>query len=656
MPRSHPESWSRAARILAICAVLLPAGWAMAVAAETTFYVSPTGNDRWSGRLSQPSADGRDGPFATPARALAAAKGGGPATVRLHGGTYRLAAPLVVDSSLPGLRLTAVEGEQPILSGGEAVGGAQLANGVLSAPLARDPGLDVSIGGSGGGPGGGQRLDAARSGDFDPGDPRSGWFPAKAVQSNAKSPDSKSPNSKSPGSKRQMQVPPGMLKAGWAGPGVRAQALDRERLSDDLLGVASADPNGLLSFGADGQYPYRDGSTVRLLGHPDFLTRPGEFAWDAKAKRLLVKPPTGLDSGRAELVVARTANLLRLENARNVTVEGLTFTDVPWDGSAVLAKGGSGLRIAGNRFALVGTAVTLDGATRSEVSGNRMEHLGRSGIFLAPGSSDNRVLANRISDVGEVRFFGGGVMAAGIRNTLIAHNDIRRAARYGISVKNWNPQTVNSDNVIEFNRIRDTARQTADAGAIEMLGRSGNDTRSIVRFNDISDTGGLATDAQGRWLVRYKGFGIYLDDMTSGVTVQGNLLENTGAAAIFLHGGDNNRVSDNITLMTDPKDRFLRLEWVPSAGRNGLMHGNVANDNVVAAPSPKEQVVVSLTGGEYKVENTQLEASVPGAGTAGLARAAAPPAPNSSTGGRLLDRLLAKKELPLDRVGPEGMR
>jgi parallel beta-helix repeat protein len=594
------------------------------------------GNDRWSGRLSQPSPDGRDGPFATPARALAAAKGSGQATVRLHGGTYRLTAPLVVDASLPGLRLTAVEGEQPVLSGGEAVGGAQMANGVLTAPLMRDPALDVSIAG--------QRLDAARSGDFTPGDPRSGWFPAKAVQSDPKS----------QGSKRQMRLPPGVVKAGWAGPGVRAQVLDRERLSDDLLGVISADPGGLLSFDSDGQYPYRDGSTVRLLGHPDFLTRPGEFAWDARAKRLLVKPPTGLNGAGADLVVARQPVLLRLDNARNVTVDGLTFTDVPWDGNAVVVKGGSGARIAGNRFALVGTAVMLDGASRTEVSGNRMEHLGRSGVVLAPGSSDNRILANRISDIGEVRFFSGGVMGAGIRNTLIAHNDIRRSARYGISIKNWNPQTVNSDNTVEFNRIRDTARQTADAGAVEMLGRSGNDTRSFIRFNDIRDTGGLATDAQGRWLVRYKGFGIYLDDMTSGVTVQGNLLENTGMAAIFLHGGDNNRVADNITVMNDGKDRFLRLEWVPSAGPAGRMHGNVADGNVVAGPSPKEQLVNSLSGGEYRIDNTRLENAAPVAETAGIAsaaRAAAPP-----PGGRLLDRLLAMKELPLDRVGPEGMR
>ncbi|WP_372397589.1 right-handed parallel beta-helix repeat-containing protein [Azospirillum sp. HJ39] len=649
MPRpSTGTAWSGAARILPRIAMLgalaLPfaGGGAAAAAAEASFHVSPAGNDRWSGRLAQPSADGRDGPFATPARALAAAKGNGPATVRLHGGTYRLTAPLVVDGSLAGLRLIAAEGEEPVLSGGEPVGGAQPANGLLSAPLARDPGLDVSIGG--------QRLDAARSGEVTPGDPRSGWFPAKAVQS----------DSKSPGSKRQMLLPPGVLKAGWAGPGVRAQALDRERLSDDILGVASADPGGLLTLDGDGQYPYRDGSTVRLLGHPDFLRRPGEFAWDARAKRLLVKPPAGAEGGRAELVVARQATLLRLDGARDVTVQGLTFADVPWDGSAVLAKGGSGLRIAGNRFALVGTAVTLDGAVRSEVSGNRMEHLGRSGVLLAPGSRDNRVLANRISDIGEVRFFGGGVMAAGISGTLIAHNDIRRAARYGISIKNWNPQTVNSDNIVEFNRIRDTARQTADAGAIEMLGRSGNDTRSIVRFNDIRDSGGLATDAQGRWLVRYKGFGIYLDDMTSGVTVQGNLLENTGAAAIFLHGGDNNRVSDNVTLMPDAKDRFLRLEWVPSAGKAGLMHGNVASGNVVAGPSPKDQLVTSLTGGEFRIEDNRLETAAPeaapaGARTAGgaanaAASAAAAPAP------RTLDRLRALKDLPLDRVGPEGLR
>jgi len=609
---THPRLFLALSALLAFA---VPA-WA----AEPESYVSPQGNDRWSGKIADPAPDGRDGPFASPARALDEARRGGPTVIRLRGGTYTLTEPLGVGPALSGLRLAAYGKEEPVLSGGERVGGASTdraadGSGVQSAPLARDPGLDVALGGV--------RLDAARSGSFDPRDPfRSGWFVARAVKED--------PNA--PGSKRRMSVAPGTLRAEWAGPGVRAQALDRERLSDDLLGVVSADPRGTLTFDRDGQYPYRDGSTVRLLGHPDFLTRPGQFAWDAKARRLLVRAPKEQSGGqqaggRGELVVARLGTLIRVEGASNVTIEGLGFADVPQDGTAILLKGGAGHRIAGNRVRLVGAAVTLDGTDRSAVAGNRMEHLGRSGVVLMPGSNGNRILGNRISDIGEVRFFGGGVMASGIKDTLIAHNDIQRAARYGVSIKNWNDQTKNSDNTIEYNRIRDTARQTADAGAIETLGRSNIDTRTVIRFNDIRDTGGLATDADGKWLTRYKGFGIYLDDQTNGVTVEGNVLENTGMAAVFLHGGDGNKVLRNVVALSDPKDRFLRLEWVPLAGKQGHMRDNVATGNLVQGG--KDQLVNSLSGGDYRIEGTVLEQK--GAALKGAA-------------------------IPRERIGPEGMR
>jgi hypothetical protein len=38
-------------------------------AAGVTVYVSPTGNDRWSGATAQPNAQGTDGPVATLERA-----------------------------------------------------------------------------------------------------------------------------------------------------------------------------------------------------------------------------------------------------------------------------------------------------------------------------------------------------------------------------------------------------------------------------------------------------------------------------------------------------------------------------------------------------------------------------------------------------------
>ena len=42
---------------------------AEAKAAKADFYLSPNGSDAWSGRLSNPNAQGTDGPFATLERA-----------------------------------------------------------------------------------------------------------------------------------------------------------------------------------------------------------------------------------------------------------------------------------------------------------------------------------------------------------------------------------------------------------------------------------------------------------------------------------------------------------------------------------------------------------------------------------------------------------
>ncbi len=66
------------------------------------FYISPNGNDAWSGLLPEPNADGTDGPFATVAAARQAVRAvprepawGEPVAVRidgtagLHGGGFR---------------------------------------------------------------------------------------------------------------------------------------------------------------------------------------------------------------------------------------------------------------------------------------------------------------------------------------------------------------------------------------------------------------------------------------------------------------------------------------------------------------------------------------------------------------------------------------
>src|SRR5690242_3359399 len=97
-----------AAALLLVVATLgatlsAPAPGRAADAGGATFYVSPDGNDTWSGTVADANAGRTDGPFATPARARdavrAARRGGkaaGGATVHLRGGTYALTEPLVL--------------------------------------------------------------------------------------------------------------------------------------------------------------------------------------------------------------------------------------------------------------------------------------------------------------------------------------------------------------------------------------------------------------------------------------------------------------------------------------------------------------------------------------------------------------------------------
>ena len=636
-------------RLAAILIVLACAAPAPALGADGAFYVAPTGNDGWTGRAAALTPDGRDGPFATLKRAVEAARAAGVKSIVVRGGHYRLEQTLTLAAEDEGLRIAAAPGERPVLSGGERVEGfKEETGGVFAAPLPREPGLDVTLAG--------RRLQAARSGDYTPDDPiRTGWFVATAV--------------KGGGDRRRFRFTPGAVDPKWAQPGVRVQALDRERLADDIAGIEKIDATRhTLTLDADAWYPLRDGATFRLLGHPDFLKHPGQFAWRARDKRLLLLPPDAEAFAKDPAVlVARLAPLVRLAGTFAVTLDGLAFEDVPYTGPAVRIDGGGRHRVVNGRFANVGTALELNGAADTEVRGNRMERLGRTGVDVKPGSTGNRIVANSMDGVGEVALFSAGVFLAGASNTVVGHNEIRRAARYGVSLKNWSPETVNTDNVIEYNRIRDTARETADAGAIETLGRSDADTRTIIRYNDIRETGGLATDAAGRWLERYKGFGVYLDDLTNGVLVEGNFLMDTGWAAVFIHGGDNNKVENNIAVLTRPNDRFLRLEWVPKAGMAGFLRDNAITQNIIHLRAPVKDIVESHTGGQPVLEANVIDR--PGSSAALRAPAAA----RTQQGPRLANpyfvdpaaddfrlrpdgqaRELGIADLPWSRIGPAG--
>src|SRR5690242_6723116 len=98
--------------------------------AGITFFVATNGNDSWSGKLSLPNRSGSDGPFASPDRAVLAARerrgqsnpSAHPVTIVIRGGRYFLSEPLRLRGEDSGIVVANYRKEQPVLSGGRQIG------------------------------------------------------------------------------------------------------------------------------------------------------------------------------------------------------------------------------------------------------------------------------------------------------------------------------------------------------------------------------------------------------------------------------------------------------------------------------------------------------------------------------------------------------
>jgi hypothetical protein len=107
---------------------LVAAAWATAAQA-TELFVATDGNDAWSGKLAAPNDARNDGPFATLERArdeTRKLKAAGPVTVLVHGGTYFLTQPFMLQSADSGtperpIVYAAYPGEKPVFSGGRRI-------------------------------------------------------------------------------------------------------------------------------------------------------------------------------------------------------------------------------------------------------------------------------------------------------------------------------------------------------------------------------------------------------------------------------------------------------------------------------------------------------------------------------------------------------
>ncbi|MFH8489027.1 right-handed parallel beta-helix repeat-containing protein [Streptomyces longisporoflavus] len=378
----------------------------------------------------------------------------------------------------------------------------------------------------------------------------------------------------------------------------------------------------------------------------ELLDRPGEFVWDAQKRTVTYLPREGENMRHARVLTPATERLMVVDGADDLRVEGIGFayaaygqpsTDEGYAGTqaGLTLTGASGpVDHAGRHYTKPSAALTVRGGRHVSVSGAEFSRLGGAGIILEAGTKDTSVTRSRFTDLSSGAVYVGDTEPkpeaelAGERNT-VAYNTIRRTgveytdavgiwAGYeagltvdhntlddlpysGISVGwGWNQpearESVLRDNRITNNRITNVMRvehAQHDGGAVYTQGAQPG---TVVSGNYINRSAYGNTERDGN--------GIYLDEQSSYIRVEGNVITRIGYKWIsnWADYGIRNHATGN---------------WTDTDAPALTGTGSTMRDNHTKLDRlPPEALAVATRSGAHRAAPEQLRPDLARAGTA----------------------------------------
>jgi hypothetical protein len=367
--------------------------------------------------------------------------------------------------------------------------------------------------------------------------------------------------------------------ARWVGlPDVWLQGYFNHGFADDKIRVAAIDPaKQEVTLASPHMYALGSGQNYNqyvALNLLEELDEPGEWYVDAAAGRLYLWPPGDVAAARVTVSVLEQA-LVALDHVSFVTLRGLTIEE--GRGLGVSIEGGSDNRLVDCTVRNVGTAgimlgqgarqtfphITADDYTgvpvsreigsfhshlyldtvwerdageRHVIQGCEIYNTGSGGIFLGGGSKRHLIPGNnvvtdcRIHDFSRRNKMGAsGIVVDGCGQRVV-HNEIYNADQHAIFVHG-------NEHLFELNHIHHVALNSNDVSAW-YLGRDPSDQGNVVRHNFFHEVG----RADRKWMM-----GVYCDDATAGVLVEGNVFYRVASfGTVYSNGGHDIVVRNNI--------------------------------------------------------------------------------------------------------------
>lgn len=319
-------------------------------------------------------------------------------------------------------------------------------------------------------------------------------------------------------------------------------------------------PNNVLELGIDAPFGIQQGGLFTVLNIPEELDQPGEWVWHEPSGTIVLWPPANATTFEANVL---TENLLRVENSHDVVLRDLEFegsraTMVALSGDRLEVRGGSfhhgshgGLHLEGNASVIRDVFFDALGSYGAVVSGGDRRMLTGGGHLVEGNEFRN---FSRVE-----RTYTPGVNVSGVGHQ-VRRNSIHDTPHSAIL---W----FGNELVIELNDIARSCGFSSDCGAV-YSGRDFGLYGNTIRHNYIHD---LSSPLEG-----YGVHGVYLDDLASGVVVEGNVFVNVQNIGV-MHGGgrdvemrSNLFVRSGIGIETDARGR----------ARDGNGAPRLPNDNM----------------------------------------------------------------------------
>ncbi|HIV69772.1 MAG TPA: right-handed parallel beta-helix repeat-containing protein [Candidatus Aquabacterium excrementipullorum] len=342
----------------------------------------------------------------------------------------------------------------------------------------------------------------------------------------------------------------------WTATTQRIEAYDR------ATGAVTLNPQShwpFFTFGPDQRFV--------LENLPEFLDEPGEW-WLSPDGELRYVPRKGEAPATTVAVAPQLERLLDIEGSaqspvHDVVLRGIRFShSAAWsspfiDGqaainapAAVVLTYARNVRFENCAFEHTGAHALWmrKGSVGNQVSRSVFRDLGAGGVRIGeatlPRAAADAVSGNLVEDsviTGGGKAFPGavGIWIGQSGDNQILDNEIALMYYTGISVGwTWGfGESAAKRNTISGNYIHDVGQGVlSDLGGIYTLGLSEG---TVLRDNRIEDV--VAARKTGA-----TGWGIYLDEGTSGVLVEGNSVLRTTGGGFHLHYGRHNVVRKNV--------------------------------------------------------------------------------------------------------------